>query len=213
MALSAVSINGTNTLTTYGLFLCADLKIGEPRLKENRVDIPGGNGSLNMSYSPQGMPVYYDREISFTLAKAMTEAARDSAVSTLRNLWHGKEVDLILPNDAAHYWHGVLAIGDVSGYNKGLIPVKMTAAPFKLKNALTTVTQTGAGTVTLTNERMPAVPTVTSTGAATLAWSGYSVSIAAGEQTIPQLVLPQGDTEITITGSATVTFSWREGSL
>ena len=213
MSLSGIMIGSTNTLSTYGLFLCADLKIGEPKLKENRVDIPGGNGSLNMSYSPQGGPVYYDREISFTLAKVMDEASRDSLVSTLRNLWHGKEVDLILPNDATHYWHGILTIGDVSGYNKGLIPVKMIAQPFKLKKTLTTVSKTGAGTVTLSNERMPAVPTVTSTGAATLAWSGYSVAIEQGEQVIPQLVLPQGDTVVTITGSATVTFSWREGSL
>ena len=211
MALHGVIINNTNTFTSAGLFLCSDLKIGEPRLKENRVDIPGGNGSLNMSYSPQGMPVYYDREISFTLAKAMDEETRDSLVSMLRNLWHGREVNLVLPNDTTHYWHGVLSIGDVSGYNKGLIPVKMTAGPYKLKNALTTVT--GTGSVTLTNERMPAVPKVTSTAAATLSWDGYSVAISSGEQTIPQLVLPQGDTEITITGNATVTFTWQEGSL
>lgn len=139
MALTGVSINSTNTLTTYGLFLCADLKIGEPKLKENRVDIPGGDGSLNMSYSPQGMAVYYDREISFTLAKAMDEATRDTLVSTLRNLWHGKEVDLILPNDTTHFWHGVLSIGDVSGYNKALIPVKMTAQPYKYAIDETTV--------------------------------------------------------------------------
>lgn len=212
MALSGVTINSTDTLTSYGLFLCADLKIGEPKLKENRVDIPGGNGSLNMSYSPQGYPVYNDREISFTLAKRMTDADRETTLATIRNLWHGREVSLKLPDDTAHYWHGVISFGDISGYNSGKIPVKMTAEPYKLKNAETTVTS-GAGTVTLTNEGMPAVPTVTSTGSATIAWDGHSVAISAGEQTIPQLVLPAGETEITITGSATVTFTWQEGSL
>ena len=210
--LHGVTINGTNTLTAYGLFLCADLNIGEPTLKENLVDIPGGNGALNMSYSPQGYPVYNNREISFTLAKRMTDADRATALAAIRNLWHGREVSLVLPDDANHYWHGIISFGGVSGYNSGKIPVKMTAEPYKLKNAEATVTS-GAGTVTLTNEGMPVVPTVTSTGSATIAWDGHSVAISAGEQTIPQLVLPAGETEITITGSATVTFTWREGSL
>lgn len=145
MAVVGVSINGTNTLTTYGLFLCADLKIGEPKLKENRVDIPGGDGSLNMSYSPQGWPVYYDREITFSLAKRMNEADRSTNVSTIRNLWHGKEVDLILPNDTTHYWHGVITFGDISGFNAGVIPVKMTADPYKYKLTETVVYANAGG--------------------------------------------------------------------
>lgn len=211
--LHGVSINGIDTLTTYGLFLCADLKVGEPKLKENRVDIPGGNGSLNMSYSPQGYPVYNDREISFTLAKRMTDEDRATVLSTIRNLWHGREVSLVLPDDDTHYWRGVISFGDISGFNNGQIPVKMAAGPYKLKNSETTQTQTGAGTITLTNEGMPAAPVVHSTGSATLAWDGYSVSISSGDQVIPQLVLPAGNTSVTVTGSATVTFTWREGSL
>lgn len=211
--LYGVIINGINTLDEYGLLLCADLKISEPKLKENRVDIPGGDGSLNMSYAPQGIAVYYDREITFTLFKSMGEEERDELVTTLRNAWHGLEVDLILPNDTRHYWHGVISFGDISDYNAGKIPVKMTAEPYKLKTALTSVTQHGEGTITLSNERRPAVPTISATGPVTLAWSGNSVAIDAGEQMIPQLVLLQGNTEITVTGSATVTFTYREGSL
>lgn len=213
MALSGVTINSTNTLTSYGLFLCADLKIGEPKLKENRVDIPGGNGSLNMSYSPQGYPVYNDREISFTLAKRMTDADRETTLATIRNLWHGREVSLKLPDDTAHYWHGVISFGDISGYNSGKIPVKMTAEPYKYKNAVSTKTQTGNGTVSLSNEGMPAVPTINATASATIAWDGNSVSISSGETVIPQLVLPAGSTSITVTTSGAVTFEWQEGSL
>lgn len=213
MALSGVIIGTTNTLTSYGLCLCADLKIGEPKLKENYVDIPGGDGALNMSYSPQGYPVFNNREITFTLFKAMSEADRATMLATIRNQWHGMEVNVEFPNDSSYYWHGVLEIGETSGFNAGLIPCRLTAYPYKLKKTETTVSKTGAGTITLSNTRMPVVPTVTSTGSATLAWDGYSVSISSGTTTIPQLVLGAGDTTITITGSATVTFTYREGSL
>lgn len=213
--LYGVIINGINTLTEYGLCLCADLKIGTPELKENRVDIPGGDGSLNMSYSPQGMPVYKDRRISFTLFKRMGEIDRDQLVSTLRNLWHGLEVDIVLPNDTQHFWHGVISIGDVSNYNTGKIPVDMIAEPYKYKSQETIISQSisDSGTILLRNERMPVVPTVTSNAAVTLSWDGFSVSIAAGEQLIPQLVLKAGETEISVSGSATVSFSYREGCL
>lgn len=213
--LYGVIINGINTLTEYGLCLCADLKIAAPELKENRVDIPGGDGSLNMSYSPQGMPVYKDRRISFTLFKRMGEIERDQLVSMLRNLWHGLEVDIVLPNDTQHFWHGVISIGDVSNYNTGKIPVDMIAEPYKYKSQETIISQSisDSGTILLRNERMPVVPTVTSNAAVTLSWDGFSVSIAAGEQLIPQLVLKAGETEISVSGSATVSFSYREGCL
>lgn len=211
--LHGVTINSVNTLTTYGLALLADLKIAEPKLKANRVNIPGGDGDLNMSYAPQGRAVYECREISFRLFKRMDEASRDALVSTLRNLWHGQEVDLVLPNDSTHYWHGVLSIGDVSGYNAGIIPVTLLADPYKLKSTATTKTLASPGPVVLSNERMAVVPTVTTSAEVTLAWGDYSVTIAAGTHVIPQLVLGPGDTTVTGTGSANVSFVYREGSL
>ena len=129
--LYGAEINGVNTLDEYGLMLCADLKIGEPKLKQNLVDIPGGDGALNMSYSPQGRAVYEMRAISFSLFKPCVETERETLVNTLRNLWHGQVVKLVLPNDTTHYWQGILAIGDISGYNKGVIPVSMIAEPYK----------------------------------------------------------------------------------
>lgn len=212
--LYGVSINGVDTLAEFGLILCADLTIGEPKLKSNYVDIPGGNGSLNLSYSPQGYAVFEDRTISFTLFKPMEEAERGELVDVLRNRWHGNEVDLILPNDTTHYWHGVIQFGGIRGYNTGEIPTTMRAEPYKKKKTETVKSKTGAGTIILTNERMPVVPFVSSNGSAVLAWENNSAAISAGaNQRIPQLVLGPGATQITITGTATVSFRYREGSL
>lgn len=213
--LYGVQINGVDTLNYYGLIICADLKISQPRLKTNRVNIPGGDGTLNMSYSPQGYPVYEDREISFTLFKAMDETERSEILADIRNAYHGVEVNLVLPNDYCHYWHGVISVGDTSGYNTGKIPVKMTAQPYKLRREKTAVSKkiTDSGTVTLRNERKPATPLITVSDSMTLAWSGHSVSLSAGTHTVPQLLLQQGDTEITVTGSGIITFEYQEGSL
>lgn len=133
--LYGVSIRGeddtVNTLTEYGLCILDDLVIGEAKLKENYVDIPGANGSLNLSYAPQGYAVYEDREISFTLFKGVDDVALETIRAELANSFHGQEVDLMLPNDATHFWSGVIQFGAMSGYNSGKIPVKFRAQPYK----------------------------------------------------------------------------------
>ena len=121
-----------DSLTEDGLCLLDDLTIGEAKLKENYVDIPGGNGSLNLSYAPQGYPVYEDREISFTLFKGVDDIALEAIRAKLANMFHGQEVDLYLPNDRNSYWTGVIQFGAISGYNSGKIPVTFRAQPYKV---------------------------------------------------------------------------------
>ena len=121
-----------NTLSYYGLCILDDLTIGEAKLKENYVDIPGANGSLNLSYAPQGYAVYEDREISFTLFKGVDDVELETIRAELANSYHGQEVNLILPNDLYSYWAGVIQFGAISGYNSGKIPVTFRAQPYKV---------------------------------------------------------------------------------
>ena len=120
-----------NTLSYYGLCILDDLTIGEAKLKENYVNIPGANGSLNLSYAPQGYPVYEEREISFTLFKGVDDIALEAIRAELANTFHGKEVELALPNDLNSFWTGVIQFGAISGYNSGKIPVTFRAQPYK----------------------------------------------------------------------------------
>lgn len=214
--LHGVTINGTNTLTEYGLCLLSDLKVGAPEKKTNYVDIPGADGSLDMSNYPQGRPVYKNRNISFTLFKADTEANIEATRILLRQIYHGKQVQLILPNDTTRYFTGVMSIGDTSGFPACKIPVSVVAEPYKMNVDETIVVNTvvTSKTVTLTNACKPVVPTITTTAAITLAFGGSSVSIEAGSGiVVPSLILEAGNTEVTITGAATVTFNYREGTL
>lgn len=218
--LYGVTINGTNTLTQYGLILLADLKISDPELKEEYVDIPGADGSLDFSEAPQGRPTFKDRQISFNLFKAVDDVALETLRNALMTAYHGRVVRLGLPTDADHYFEGRLQIGGLIGYNSGKIPVKVKAAPYRLKKTLTTVTKsiTGSGTVTLTNEAKPVAPIISTTAPITIAWTkdgtSHSVSIGAGDdQIIPSLQLEAGSLTLTITGTASVTFEYREGRL
>lgn len=214
--LHGVIINGTNTLSAHGLILLDDLRIEEPTKKENRINIPGADGELDLSNAPQGRPVYNNRQISFTLFKAVGEMDLETLRTSLRNAYHGQTAALILPNDPTHYYRGVMSIGAASGYNTGRIPVSMSAYPYKLKLADTVVAVTVSGTATavLQNERRPVAPKISTTAEITVSWGSSSVSLSAGEDwTVPGLILGPGDTEITIAGNADVSIRYQEGSL
>ena len=214
--LHGVVIDGVDTLQEYGLILLADLSEGEAEPKTEFLDIPGGNGSLDLSESPQGRPVYKMRDISFTLFRAVDSTALEELRAALARRWHGREVTLQLPTDAGHYYRGRMRIGSTSGYNSGKIPISMRVQPWKLKNTVTNISKAvnGIGTVSLSNECMPVSPSVSASAPVTISWGTNSVSIDAGENwSIPTLVLEAGITELTITGTATVRFTYQEGCL
>jgi hypothetical protein len=91
--------------------------------------------------------------------------------------------------------------------------------PYKLEQFETAITvlPTGTATVTLTNTRMPVVPTITTSAEMTLtitiAGVVYTINLAAGSHVVPLLVLTEGDTEIGITGTGSITFTYRKGAL
>lgn len=70
-----------------------------------------------------------------------------------------------------------------------------------------------ASPIVLHNSFMPTVPTVTASAPMTLMWGNYTYSMQAGTAVIPQLVLGQGDTNVYVDGTGTISFEYSEGSL
>lgn len=218
--LHGVKINGTDLFTTYGLILLADLKIEDPKRKTDYIDIPGADGSLDLSDEPQGRPVFQDRNISFTLFKGVDDVSLEAIRSALLTNYHGKKVSLVLPSDDSHHFDGVIELGGLSGYNSGKIPVKMRAAPYRLKNTITTVTKAinRTGTITLTNEGKPVTPKFSTNAAISVSWTkdgqSHTVSLPSGNnQYITSLQLDAGSLTLSISGSATVSVEYLEGRL
>ena len=127
---------------------------------------------------------------------------------------------MICDRDPTYYYDARITIEDVErhwGYCE--LSLECRAKPYKLEQFETAITVLPAGTaiVTLTNTRMPVVPSITVSAemaiAFTISGKNYSVTLPAGTHTIPSLMLMEDETEIGITGTGSITFTYRKGAL
>ena len=199
----------------YGLIV-APYAIPMPEPQTNFVDIPGRDGALDLSEA-FGTVRYADRIISLTL---YARAPFDTLISAFAVGVHGRRMNVIFDRDPTFYYDARVTLEDVerhAGYCE--LSLECRARPYKLEHFKTTITilATGSATVTLSNTRMPVVPTITVTAGMTLMFTllgkDYTVNLSVGTHIIPSLVLLEGDTAIEITGTGRITFTYRKGTL
>ena len=199
----------------YGLIV-APYVIPMPEPQTNYVEIPGRDGALDLSEAI-GTVRYADRIIPLTL---YARAPFDALISAFTSDVHGRRMNMIFDRDPTYYYDARVALEDLerhAGYCE--LSLKCRTKPYKLEHFETsmTVLPAGSATVTLTNTRMPVVPTITVSAEMTLTFTisaiNYAVTLSAGAHVVPSLVLMEGETEIGITGTGSITFTYRKGAL
>ena len=195
-----------------------DIQPAEPKL--NLVDIPGADGSKDLSDRPSGRIVYYDRIVTWTYALYPGENwhAKHRQVS---NALNGKACRITLDDDPDYYYQGRLKVGQYNT-DKVLrqITVEATCFPYMLKQHETVVEvdlDTNYKTITLLNDRKPTIPSFTVPSAATIKW-GENVLNLAGGGTFRSLDIELQEGVNTLeaklaSGTGKIVITYQEGSL
>jgi len=199
----------------YGLIV-APYSIPMPEPQTSFVEIPGRDGALDLSEA-FGTVRYADRVVPLTL---YARAPFDGALSTFAADVHGRRMNVIFDRDPTYFYDARVTVEDVerhAGYCE--LSLKCRAKPYKMEHFETTMTviPVGSAALTLTNSRMPVVPVITAPAEMTLTFTVagvvYTINLSAGSHVVPSLVLMEGDTEIDITGTGSITFTYRKGAL
>ena len=194
-----------------------EVQPAEPKL--NLIDIPGADGSKDLSEVPAGRMTYKDRKISWTFALYPGEnwADKHRQVSAALN---GKRCSITLDEDQSYYYSGRLVVKQYTRERLlRQITVEATCAPYMLKQQATTITAnltTTYKSITLNNQSKPVIPTIEVTAKTTLRWKGAAVTVNAGTFTTLDIELTQGDNLLeakTESGTGKITVTYREGSL
>lgn len=217
-----ITVNGTtyNSLSDFGLAIQNTDYVGMPvQDKSHRVYVPGRPGPLDLDETVFGGTSFLYRPISIHFGGMRETETWDSVISTLRHLFEGKNVKLTFATDPDYYWTGKAEI-DRFGHQRQLGEFDFNipeAFPYKYKVAETSydvVAAYNGRIVTCENAMLDVVPTFQSTGTVTVTYGDVTHQITSGQQlSWKDIVFHEGENEIILTGSGTVTITYREGVL
>ena len=192
--------------------------IGTPSPKTETVDIPGGDGVLDLTEF-FGEVKYNNRTLTFEFSTIIPPEQFMPLFEIVQNALHGKKMPIILTEDPEWYYIGRLAVSEwKADRNIGKLTIDCDCEPFKYKldKTMVQVAVTDTETAILTNSRKRAVPEVkiVSENGIQIVYNGSNIwDLGSGTYILPELELVEGENPVTVSGTGTVTFTWQEGSL
>lgn len=190
--------------------------VGSPAPNTSYVEVPGGNGHIDLTEALTGDVTYSNRTLTFQLALKTTPALWPQVTNRIYNALHGRAVQVILDEEPTHYFYGRADVESAARTrNAGQVTISVDCDPYRYEIEETEVTFSGTGErqCVLLNDRMWVSPKITSTGGCSMVYGGVIHSLVQGEQTKPDIVLREGENTFTLLGDAAVTFRYRKGCL
>lgn len=213
---------GTFDTAAQGIpWTLTSIELTSPETKTNYVDIPGANGTLDLSCAVSGEPVFNDRELTLTFETSEgTRAERENAINDLFNQLHGNRMHIILPDAADYYLDGRIGVSkDYNDMAHAAVTITAVCSPYRRKVSETTITKSLTTTqisFTLTNSRMPVVPTITVTAQSAVTFEDTVYTLNAGTHALPAIRLSKGANTMkakAVSGTGSITITYREGML
>ena len=215
--MNEVFFDGMASFSDWGFYLTS-LTIDAPKPKEIYVEIPNGDGALDLTEALTGEVHYESRPFEAVFAiKPETYSAE--LERWLIGYLNGKQRNIRTKEEPGYYLIGRCATSLKNDGVLAVLTVKATCQPWKYKNDVTAINTTigasGTTTLNLTNERKRVIPTITASAAVTIAFNGQTISVNAGTQRLTNIALQYGNNVLIITGSegTTVLFEYQEGAL
>lgn len=215
---------GDYDTATEGPWTLTGWSFAEPEIQATYLEIPGrADGPLDLSTAlTGGDPRYNSRELTATFeCSEGTRLERREMILDMVGRLHGRRLDIVLPDDSAHYITG--RVGLLTEYNDmahAAVTLTAICEPWRYARTETWVEILADNIVreaVLTNNgRRLLIPELTVTGynaRVLLVCGGLTWELTTGVHMLPDLVLPRGNTVLTYSGSGTVTIKYREAWL
>lgn len=185
-------------------------RITTPAVKENYVDIPGGNSSLDLTEAVSGV-TFSDGQIAFKFT-----FSREDERSRMKNDLHGKRMKIILEREPEYYYDGRLFCkeGEYAG-NIFELYIDARIAPYKQERQMTIHKEeiVSAKDIVLLNDRMPAMPSITVAGNIGISYNGCSFRFTDGTYVVPEITLLEGANRLHVSGRGSLQLQYRKGKI
>lgn len=196
-------VNGVDLSIRFQMVLLDGYTLEPPEPKTYTVDIPGGNGVIDLTEALTGDVAYKNRKQEFTFA--VIDVKNFEKVKTeVSNFLHGRAFDYTMTMDPGYTYHGRFSVDSYSheAYANGLLgqfKIKIDANPYKLKEHCTyRLNATGGKLYRFESGRRPVHPTVECTQPTWFNWNGKELFVPAGTYRLNDVVFVDGINELYI---------------
>lgn len=189
--------------------------IGAPSPKTETIDIPGGDGVLDLTEF-FGEVKYNNRNLSFEFSSIVPQSDFMNQFSHIQDALHGQKMQIILDDAPEWYYTGRISVSEWKAEKAvGKLTIDCDCEPYRAKLSETVVTAAvdGPQTVILTNGGRIVVPTIDITGEVQLTFGYNFYTLAAGRYDLPAVQLVNGENTILLDGAGTATFTYLERGL
>lgn len=230
----SITFGDKNTWTDWHLIPTSRPLFNPPAVKTNIVNIPGADGSLDLTEVLTGYPLFSNRSGSLEFVVANDYWEWEIAYSTIMNYIHGTRTKAILSDDPGYYYEGRFSVSSwKSSKDYSIITIDYNVAPYKTKvngslddwlwdpfnfeedviYDLKNVTVNGSKTISIDGYPQRVTLRVTSNANMTATLRGKTYQITSGTKKVGGLVIMEGPNEITFTGNGVISLDYRGGSL
>ena len=228
-----VQIGDKHTYTDWGL-KWENINISFPDIKTNYIDIPGGDGLLDLTESLTGDIQYSNRIINLTFNIECNFFNWQSKISEISNYIHGKKLKITLDTDKGFYYYGRVSINtNKTNMVDGELVIQCNVEPYKYESLSSIETWTWddfnftssiirdykdlvvSGTLALTiqGRRKKIVPVFITDSVMTVTFNSVAYELTVGSTQVLDIELVEGDNILTFTGNGIVSVDYRGGSL
>lgn len=213
--MNGIKFGDKHSITDWDL-LMTSRGIGDAEPKEYRVEVPGGNGTKDLSEA-FGDVLYNDRILAPTFDMFHKPSEWMQLKDEITNYLSGRKLKIIYDTDPNYYYLGRCKVVDYSNdYTVGHISIEATCEPFKYKieETVVEINAVQGNTYTFTNDRKSVIPTLILESDMTLGFKNSSFSLSAGEIRVLDIEFTEGTNEIkVIQGNGKLIVKYQEARL
>lgn len=194
-------VNGVDLTPTFKMVLVDGYTLDPPKPKTYTVDIPGGNGKLDLTESLLGDTAYDNRKQEF-IFYIIDSDNFEKVKTSVSNFLHGRSYNYKITMDPEYTYHGRFSVSSYThnmyaNGRVGIIKVAIDSDPFKYKDdQIFKVDAIGGSIVYLPSGRLRVRPTIETDGFLKVIYDHKLFTLQQGTWKINDILLTEGTNEI-----------------
>lgn len=208
-------VNNIDLTNEFKMVLSDGYTLEPPEPKTYTIDIPGGNGKLDLTETLIGDTLYDNRTQEFTFYVIHPDSF-EKVKTKVSNFLHGKSYDYHMTMDPDYTYHGRFKVtgyshGAYSSGIVGIIKVSIDANPYKMKPKQVFKVNAVGGVISyLPSGRMRVRPDIEVDSLTKIIYNNKLLVLPQGSWVINDLLFTEGVNEVYFNSYDIINLQWKD---